>query len=169
MTTIQTPAWATRIATYMGRQASKQYIGSDMMHSDMGEVLSLVDTLKERVNALEAERKTHCACIFEGDVNTEQCKLHGAWCDTLHEQADYRRERDEYRLAADTMAASHKVERDALAKDAERYLWLRDMNSDSSSGTYVGDETDALPEDVTWVGSDLDAYVDAAMAQGGKK
>lgn len=36
------------------------------------------------------------------------------------------KERDEYRDAADTMAAAHKVERDALSADAELYRHLRD-------------------------------------------
>lgn len=54
-------------------------------------------------------------------------------------------------------------ERDALKADAERYRWLRDQNADLAAGFYVGDETDALPEDITWVGSDLDAAVDLAM------
>lgn len=56
-----------------------------------------------------------------------------------------------------------RVERDALKADAERYRWLRDQNADLAAGFYVGDETDALPEDITWVGSDLDAAVDLAM------
>lgn len=66
---------------------------------------------------------------------------------------------DELRAAMQAMTA----ERDALNADAERYRWLRDQNADLAAGFYVGDETDALPEDITWVGSDLDAAVDLAM------
>jgi len=52
---------------------------------------------------------------------------------------------------------------EALEKDAVRWRWLREKNADLDAGFYVGDETDALPEDVTWVGSDLDSSIDAAM------
>lgn len=44
-----------------------------------------------------------------------------------------------------------------LERDAARYRWLSEQNADLEAGFYVGDETDALPEDITWVGSDLDA------------
>lgn len=57
---------------------------------------------------------------------------------------------------------------EAMRRDAERYRWLRDQNADLEAGFYVGNETDALPEDITWVGCDLDAVIDAAIAaQGG--
>ena len=70
-----------------------------------------VEQLKE--DAITYKRM-HCACVFDGDTNTEQCKLHNAWCDTLHEQADYRRERDQLRAElADAQA------------DAARYRWLK--------------------------------------------
>jgi hypothetical protein len=64
-------------------------------------------------DALKAELKSHCACKFDGDTNTEQCKLHGAWCDTLHEQADYRRERD----LAIQLGKSLEEQRDSLRKE----------------------------------------------------
>lgn len=62
-------------------------------------------------------------------------------------------------------AAIQQLEREnaELRKDAERYRWLRDQNGDLESGFCVGDETDTLPEDITWIGSDLDAAIDAAM------
>jgi hypothetical protein len=59
---------------------------------------SMLRSLSDQVEALTAElsnlKKATCNCRFDGDVNTEQCTLHAAWRDTLHEQADYRRERD---------------------------------------------------------------------------
>ena len=56
-----------------------------------------------------------------------------------------------------------KSEVERLTADAKRYQWLREQNADLEAGFYVGNETDALPEDITWVGSDLDAAIDEAM------
>lgn len=60
-------------------------------------------------------------------------------------------------------ALAAEIER--VEKDAARYRWLREQNADLDAGFYVGDETDALPEDITWVGADLDAAIDAAMKE----
>lgn len=51
----------------------------------------------------------------------------------------------------------------ASEDDALRYRWLRDKNADLHSGIFVGDETNTEPDDVTWVGSDLDAIIDINM------
>ena len=48
--------------------------------------------------------------------------------------------------------------------DASRYQWIREQNADLYSGIYVGDDTNKAPEDITWVGSDLDIVVDTGMA-----
>ena len=65
--------------------------------------------------------------------------------------------------ARDEARAALLAEVEQLTLDALRYRWLREQNSDLDAGFYVGDETDALPEDITWIGSDLDAAIDAAM------
>lgn len=59
-----------------------------------------------------------------------------------------------------------KVTQEAEA-DAERYRWLREQNADLGAGFYVGDDTGKLEGDISWVGSDLDAAIDAAMKEGG--
>jgi hypothetical protein len=72
-------------------------------------------------------------------------------------------ERDEYRKAADDQAAAHKVERDALAKDAERYRWLKENIREDYD---LSDDNPCyhLSDDPThW-----DSTIDAAMAQGGE-
>jgi hypothetical protein len=56
------------------------------------------------------------------------------------------------------------AEIEAAKADAKRYRWLREQNADLDAGFYVGDETDKLPEDITWIGSDLDVVIDAAMS-----
>lgn len=52
-----------------------------------------------------------------------------------------------------------------LQDDANRYRWLRDQNADIDAGFYVVDQTDSPPKDITWVGSHLDAAIDAAMSK----
>jgi len=51
-----------------------------------------------------------------------------------------------------------------VARDAGRYRWLRRENAKPGVGFYVGDDTDTMPGDITWIGSDLDAAIDAAIA-----
>lgn len=63
------------------------------------------------------------------------------------------------------MCLGYQEEHAGLRKDAERYRWLRDQNADLEAGFYVGDETDALPGDIDWVGSDLDVAIDRAMKE----
>jgi hypothetical protein len=65
--------------------------------------------------------------------------------------------------------AACKKELETLRADAARYQWLRTANADLDGGFYVGDENDKLPEDITWVGSDLDVVIDAAIAAQGAK
>jgi hypothetical protein len=67
-------------------------------------------------------------------------------------------------IAAADEAQILRRERDEARADAERYRWLRAANASLDGGWYVGDETDAAPDDIHWVGSDLDAAIDAARA-----
>lgn len=56
-------------------------------------------------------------------------------------------------------------ERDAFEADAKRYRWLRTQNANLESSlaiSLVGPAAEHLSDSV-WVGSDLDAVVDAAM------
>ena len=56
-----------------------------------------------------------------------------------------------------------------MALDAARYRWLRNENAKLGSGYYVGNDTNTMPGDTTWIGSDLDAAIDAAIKrQGGE-
>lgn len=81
-----TPQEARKLAEYRGHEHPATHIRDALRD------------LADQVEALTAElsnlKKATCNCRFDGDVNTEQCTLHAAWRDTLHEQADYRRERD---------------------------------------------------------------------------
>lgn len=56
-----------------------------------------------------------------------------------------------------------------VARDAERYRWLREKNAELGRGFYVGNDTDKDPGDITWIGSDLDAAIDAAMSEKGQQ
>jgi hypothetical protein len=55
------------------------------------------EALAQALAEVERLKLTTCACRSDGGVNTEQCEVHAAWKDTLHEQGDYRRERDQLR------------------------------------------------------------------------
>ena len=65
-------------------------------------------------------------------------------------------QRDKYQRAADAMAMSHKVERDALRADAERYRWLRDAEWTENSHPEVWRQ-------LLCEYGELDAAIDAAM------
>lgn len=75
------------------------------------------------------------------------------------EYFDAIRERDEYRLAADTQAAAHKVERDAHLNNLRNAVTI--LQSVVNGGT-----SDLLAQASVNAFND---YIDAAMAQGGEK
>ena len=53
-----------------------------------------------------------------------------------------------------------------LERDAKRYRWLREQNEILASDTfYVGFDDQDEPDDIGWVGSDLDTVVDRAMSE----
>jgi hypothetical protein len=55
-------------------------------------------------------------------------------------------------------------ERDALARDAERYRWLRDSDATTGPGVF---QTDLRGSPVEWLeGDQLDAAIDEAMRGG---
>lgn len=64
---------------------------------------------------------------------------------------------------AELVAAEYK-------RDAERYRWLREQNSTLEDRTfYVGIDDRSEPEGIMWVGSDLDAAIDAAIVARGER
>lgn len=100
----------------------------------LADALAEVERLKE--DAMTYKRM-HCACVFDGDNNTEQCKLHAAWCDTLHEQGDMRRERDTLRTrlakAEAELAAIHAQPVVGFLEYARKKPTLRDLVFTKSS------------------------------------
>ena len=76
------------------------------------------------------------------------------------------KERDEYRLFADAMAAAHKVERDALAADAARYQWVKKQTR-AFSLDMGGQHSWAVTGSFSRAkGPSLDEAIDAAIKAG---
>ncbi len=72
---------------------------------------------------------------------------------------------DDIRYRRKTRSALLKAVEE-MARDAARYCWLREQNATLPYGFYVGFESDdTAPDDILWVGSDLDSVIDAAMKE----